>query len=319
MRRPRALALAVSAGSVAVLLVSWETRAQPAATPATPAPSAPAPAPADAGAAQAAPAPKADPVAETVPARPGEEGRLRGEISFNRQAPVVGASVVGTHEGDSGRLLLGVTDMRGYFRFESIPAGTWTLDVAREGAVSVTKKGVQVQPPARCVVDLQMRSADGRVEPPRVDLARFETAGAGAPADQRMIVEISDPEMKPIIDARVSLRSRGPRVDPIRGAADAQGIARLAAPEPGEYSFKVEVPGYLPARIENLVLGRRAPRVTVVLTPRPLDYPARPGELLPEERAVPPEGFPGSPENPPPAAPEAASPAAASAPAPPRP
>jgi hypothetical protein len=55
-------------------------------------------------------------------ARVPDEGRLRGEISFNRQNPVVGANVVGTHEGDPSRLLLGVTDMHGYFRFESIPA-----------------------------------------------------------------------------------------------------------------------------------------------------------------------------------------------------
>ena len=285
-------------------------------------------------AAPPAPSPETPPAAEALPdppqaapapdpkSAPAEEGRMRGEVSFNRQSPVIGADVVGTHDGDPGRLLLGVTDMRGYFRFESIPAGSWTLDVARDGARPLSKKGVLVQPPARCVVDLQMQSAAGRTDPPRIDLARFETPAVPVPSDQRLIVEIMDPEMKPIIDARVSLRSRGPRVDPIRGAADGQGIARLAAPDPGEYSFKVEVPGYLPARIDHLVLGRRAPHVTVVLTPRPLDYPARPGELLPEERAVPPVGFPGSPENPPPAAAEDAPPAApanASAPTPPKP
>jgi len=127
-------------------------------------------------------------------------------------------------------------------------------------------------------------------------IVRCSTAGLLA------TIVAHDPELRPIIDARVSLRSRGPKVEPLRGAADAEGVARLRAPEPGEYTFKVEVPGYLPARIERLVLGRKAPRVTVVLTPRPLDYPARPAELLPEERAVPPEGFPGSSENAAPAA-----------------
>jgi len=252
-------------------------------------------------------APGACALALTVFVFPGtearaDEGRLRGEISFNRQKPVVGANVVGTHEGDPGRLLLGVTDMHGYFRFESIPAGNWTLDVYRDGAMPVSKKGIVVAPPARCVVDLLMISTGGRPDPPPVDLARFETASTEVAPDQRMIVEVWDPELRPIIDARVSLRSRGPKVDPLRGAADAEGVARLRAPEPGEYTFKVEVPGYLPARIERLVLGRKAPRVTVVLTPRPLDYPARPAELLPEERAVPPEGFPGSSENAAPAA-----------------
>jgi carboxypeptidase family protein len=271
-----------------------------------PAPKNPSPAPG--AAAAAAPDAAKDVAPARPPARPGEDGRLRGEVSFNRQSPVVGADVVGVHDGDPGRLLLGVTDMNGYFRFESIPSGSWTLGVAREGVAPVTKPGVLVQPPARCVVDLQMRAAEGRAEPPRVDLARFETSAAAARAGEGMIVEVMDTEMRPIIDARVSLRSRGPRVDPIRGAADIQGIARLAAPEPGEYAFKVEVPGFLPAHIEHLVLGRTAPIVTVVLTPRPLDYPARPAELLPEEKSIPPEGFPGSPESPPPAAGDATAP-----------
>src|SRR5262245_36602784 len=119
-----------------------------------------------------------------------DEGRLRGEISFNRQKPVVGANVVGTHEGDPGRLLLGVTDMHGYFRVESIPAGNWTLDVYRDGAMPVTKKGIVVAPPARCVVDLLMISTGGRPEAPAVDLARFETPSTEVAADQSMIVEV---------------------------------------------------------------------------------------------------------------------------------
>ena len=89
------------------------------------------------------------------------------------------------------------------------------------------------------------------------------------------------------------MRSRGPRVDPIHGVTDGYGLAHLSPPEPGEYLLKVEVPGYLPARIDRLVIGRTVPAITAVLTSRPLDYPARPSDLLPEEKPVPPEGFPG--------------------------
>jgi hypothetical protein len=119
-----------------------------------------------------------------------------------------------------------------------------------------------------------------------------------------MAVQVLDSSMKPIREARVLLRSRGPRVDPLRGITDGSGITRMAAPPPGEYLLRIEVPGFLPARVDRLVLGKTAPVVTAVLTSRPLDYPAKPAELLPEDKPVPPEGFPGSPENKPaPAAP----------------
>jgi hypothetical protein len=120
----------------------------------------------------------------------------------------------------------------------------------------------------------------------------------------RMAVQVLDGAMNPIREARVLLRSRGPKVDPLRGITDGEGITRMSAPPPGEYLLKIDVPGYLPARVDRLLLGRTPPVVTAVLTSRPLDYPAKPAELLPEEKPVPPEGFPGSPENkPPPAAP----------------
>ena len=307
---------------------------------------------------------------------PAGEGRLRGEVSFSRQEPAVGAAVVLIREGDPGRLLLGVTDLHGCFRFESIPGGSWTIGIVQDGAVPEIKSGIVVKPPGRAVVDILLKKATGRVEPPVFDLARFEgTASASArsttsavtktaattgatkatittatdtkatittatdmtaitttatattatattapattapaissaapsassseelahasdgAAGGSLIVEVLDSEMKPIREARLTFRSRGPLVDPLRGVTDGEGTAQFRSPEPGEYVFKVDVPGYLPARIDRLVLGRTAPFITAVMTPRPLDYPSRPAELLPEEKSVPPEGFPGN-------------------------
>jgi hypothetical protein len=111
-----------------------------------------------------------------------------------------------------------------------------------------------------------------------------------------MVVQVLDVEMKPVREARVVLRSRGPLVNPLREVTDGLGVATLQAPEAGEYLFRVSVPGFLPVRVDRLILGHTPPRVYVVLNPRPLDYPAGPGELLPEEKPVPPQGFPGGPE-----------------------
>lgn len=254
-------------------------------------------------------------------------GRLRGEVSFSRQEPVSGANVVLVRDGDPATLFLGTTDKDGNFRFEEVPEGTWTVGVVREGALPVLKAGILVKPPARAVVDLVLKKSPERLVPPIFDLARFErgqggagTAGESATVvsgrdqavegaaaggtpiaaadgvEPRLVVRVLDAEMKPVREGRFLLRSRGPTVDPVRGIAGADGVLRVRAPQPGEYLVKVEMPGFLPARIDRLVIGRTPPVMTVVLTPRPLDFPATPSDLLPEERPVPPVGFPGASE-----------------------
>jgi len=248
------------------------------------------------------------------------KGRLRGEVSFSRQEPVVGATVVLVRADDPRTLIAGSTDREGGFRFEGIPEGTWTVGVVSEGAAPVVKEGIVVKPPARAVVDIPMKKSAVRMPPPVFDLARFERAGSSghlpispsqgdaaigaqeestmpaSAADAAMAwIRVVDASMKPVREARVAFRSRGPSANPVRGLTDGEGVALVHAPAPGEYTLRVEMPGYLPVRVERLVLGREAPRIGIVLTPRPLDYPARPADLLPEERPVPPEGFPGAP------------------------
>ena len=44
---------------------------------------------------------------------------------------------------------------------------------------------------------------------------------------------LCDMEMKPVREARVVLRSRGPLVNPLREATDGQGVATLQAPAAG--------------------------------------------------------------------------------------
>lgn len=224
------------------------------------------------------------------------KGRLLGEVSFSRQEPVAGANIVLVREGDPGRLVLGTTDVRGLFRFESIPEGTWTIGVVREGATPIMKKGIGVHPPARAVLDFVLKKAPGRVDPPVVDLAQYEASvGPLRGGPPMMTVQVIDQAMRPIREGRVLFRSRGPQVDPLRGATDGQGVARMPPPDPGEYLLKIDVPGFLPLRVDRLVLGRTPLVATAVLTPRPLDYPSTPADLLPDEKPAPPEGFPGGP------------------------
>lgn len=225
------------------------------------------------------------------------KGRLRGEISFSRQEPAPGAVVVLIRDGDPGTLFAAMTDRDGGFRFEGIPEGNWSLGVVFDGAAPVVKESVPVKPPARAVVDIVMKKTSSHFAPPLFDLARFESSGLPAvkpSGSGQLTIRVVDAGMKPIREARIVLKSRGPMVDPLRVVTDGDGGAELPPPAPGEYTLRVEMPGYLPLRLERIALGHTAPKVGVVLTPRPLDYPARPADLVPEEKPVPPAGFPGA-------------------------
>lgn len=302
----------------------------------------------------------ADPAASSLA---GARGRLRGEAGFSRQEPIVGAAVVLVRDGDPGLLAVGTTDTQGYFRFESIPEGSYTVNLLKEGADPVRKSGVAVKPPIRAIVDLVAHKSNAVWTPPTIDLAAFEAApGNGAPgaakpeggataapapipgdaataapaptpgdvataapapstgdaataapapisagiataapapsaadgaASRPMRVLVTDVELKPIHEAQVFLRSRGPVVNPIRAKTGHDGWAEFPQPQRGEYLLRIAVPGYLPVRVDRLGLGATPVVARVVLTARPLEYPASPAELLPEEKPAPPEGFPG--------------------------
>ena len=137
-----------------------------------------APQPAAAGAAGASlatpPTPPVEPPPGVPPPPSAERGRLRGEVMFTRQEPAVGAAVILVKEGDSSRLAVGTTDNHGYFRFESIPAGTYTVGVVKEGASVVLKTGIEVKPPVRSIVDIVLKKKTGRWTAPVIDLGKFE-------------------------------------------------------------------------------------------------------------------------------------------------
>src|SRR5439155_25908216 len=88
-------------------------------------------------------------------------------------------NVILSREVVPGRLYLSVTDVHGYFRFESIPEGSWSLGVVRDGVVPEIKTGILVKPPARAVVDIVLKKSAARLDPPVFDLARFDAPAAG--------------------------------------------------------------------------------------------------------------------------------------------
>ena len=287
-----AVVIAVAAG--AAPSVSSEPVPPPAVVAQAPATAAPSPSGAPASVASNPAGAQAIPLS-------GPRGRIRGEVYFSRQEPVSGATVVLYREGDAANILLGATDHDGNFRFEGIPEGAYSLSVLREGAAPATKTGITVNPPARTVVDMALKRDAGRLMAPVFDLARFDktppdTQPAAAGPDQGLRVKALATELRPVREARVAIHSRGPRIDPLRGTTDGSGDLLLPSPQPGEYSVQIVMPGYLPVRVDRLVIGKTPLRVFVVLTPRPFATPSLPADLLPDEKSVPPEGFPGSRE-----------------------
>ena len=68
-------------------------------------------------------------------------GDVRGKRPL--KGPIIGATVI-LKSHDNGKLFQTKTDERGWFRFENIPYGSYTLIVEKEGC-STFKQDVEVQ------------------------------------------------------------------------------------------------------------------------------------------------------------------------------
>jgi hypothetical protein len=222
---------------------------------------------------------------EAVKPTPGT--RLQGTASLGRNREVVGATVVVRDETDPSRLFMTATDGKGHFRVGELPNGTYSVQVLREGLAPVFKEGIELRFPFRAVVEVPMREITTE------ETLRFLDPEAGpAPggAMQSVHGEAKDRQGREIGQVMVRLVSHGGDADPFQVATNPDGMFDVGELSAGRWRIRATSAGFLPLRALLDLSGETDVQLRMVR--QPASYSPSPFDLMPEEEAIPPAGFP---------------------------
>jgi hypothetical protein len=88
---------------------------------------------------------------------PGGSSRVRGRILDDQGTALPGVTV--TLKPQSGASLAGVTDVRGYFVFVGLPAGTYDIQAALEGFSTIDYPNIQVSTGGTATLEMRLSAA----------------------------------------------------------------------------------------------------------------------------------------------------------------
>lgn len=214
-------------------------------------------------------------VSEVRPPKNVPAGQLRGEISYGRHKPVVGAIVVVRPENAASPVRIATTGPSGSFGFDGLPEGTYRADVLRDGYLPIAKSGIAVHAPFRAVVEVTLLPGEAALDKPSSPEGVTSIAGTIRVAGGALLAE-----------ARVRMT----RAD---GADDARvmftdGDGRFSSPglKAGRWRLDVQGAGLLPVRVDLDLAGDVA--IDAQLAAQPADYRPLPQDLIVPEEAIPP-------------------------------
>lgn len=226
-----------------------------------------------------------------APAASGAQAEMRGTaLEAGSRRPLAGAVAALHSESDAGLHFLTSSDSSGRFLFQTLPAGVYSLEVTLAGYRSAGKKGLEIRPPFRSIIEMALeRGAEAGAERPAAD------GGAGGPPAQGtgeasgipFAFTLMDREQKPVPEGIVALVALGGD-EPRRSAkTDSGGNVSFEGLQPRRYRLTASAPGFLSVRSERIDLsGVTRARVTVILTPYPLDFAGNLEDLLPFEEPL---------------------------------
>ena len=214
-------------------------------------------------------------------------GRLKGSVTDGARRALVGARVWARAEvGEHDVLFATVTDNRGAWLLEGLPAAVWDVSAVADRHVPGVQRGVNVRPPFRPILDFRLVPGDDtiRIPPP----PESEPIGA-VPVTGRVTRGGEDA----VVDAEVSFTGGPP---PGRELALSRQSGEFEVPDvrPATYAFGVTAPGTLPVLIPEVAVRSGRPlEVRIRLIGMPVEMAVREDVVLPEEKPLPPlELFP---------------------------
>ena len=219
--------------------------------------------------------------AEVSPDRGEKTTWLLGHARTGRRRWVTGAVVVATPESGESKIFVTATNVKGAYRFEAMPEGTYQVMLLKHGLEPVVKPKVDLRFPFRAVVEVEMEPASG-APPAEVLAATTSSLGTTAGLGGRILDRVGDP----IGEVRVRLTRVDGSVDPRDAVSDEDGEFAVTNVLPGKWKLEVLGAGYLPIRVPVSLSGEGELRA--VLIPQPASYEPQPLDLMPPELPIPP-------------------------------
>lgn len=222
------------------------------------------------------------PGAPPATADPLGAGRLKGSVTDAARRPLVGARVWARAEvGERDVLFATVTDNRGTWLLEGLPATVWDVSAVADRHVPGVQRDVDVQPPFRPILDFRLVPGDDtiRIPPPPATEPSHGVAVTG---------RVTRGADEAVLDAEISFTGGPP---PGRELALSRQTGEFEVPDvrPALYAFGVTAPGTLPIVIPDVgVRPGRPLEVRIRLIGMPVEMAVREDVVLPEEKPLPP-------------------------------
>lgn len=227
-----------------------------------------------------APESAAEPTSAAGAGDAGGRAQFLGRTFVGRDTPLVGVVVVVHPHSVPSRYLVTSTDAKGWFRFETLDDGTWTVELRKEGYRSIVKEGIGLKAPFRAVLELPMEREES---PPG-----HETRASpdGSPGTARLEGSVRADDRGAVGEVRVRLR----RVEGEESIAAAltgpDGRFAFDRLEAGIWRLELVGAGFLPIRVPLELEGDVA--LEARLVSQPAAYDADPEDLMPLEEPIPP-------------------------------
>lgn len=208
-------------------------------------------------------------------------GEIRGEVMGTDGDALIGISIVLLPRGNPHVAYATSTDDRGRYGFNNLLADRYQVRVEGQGFVPLLKEPVQVQPPFRAVIDLEMEAGSGA--------ARQDDAGELTGTVRRVEGRFLDGEGEPVLEASVVFRRLGHPEDIFYGRTDPDGFFVVNDLPAGIYDIATRSPGLIPLHlVRHPLRAMESFHLRLVAPPYPLSFRGWLDDLLPAEVPLPP-------------------------------
>jgi hypothetical protein len=223
--------------------------------------------------------PAAGPAAGTDPT--WGRGEIRGELTGLDGNALIGISIVLLPGANPNVAYATSTDDRGRYAFDNLLSDRYEVRAEGQGFIPLFKKPVQVKPPFRAIVDIEMESG----QQARQDQAGDEPTGTVQRVEGRFV----DQEGEPVMEGSVIFRRLGHPEDVYYGRTDIDGYFVVTDLPAGIYDIATRSPGLIPLHLLRHPLpATESFHLRLVAPPYPLSFRGWLDDLLPSEVPLPP-------------------------------
>ena len=223
--------------------------------------------------AAAAEAPEADPT--------WGRGQIRGEVVGSDGNALIGIAIVLLPRSNPHVAYATSTDDHGRYGFDSLLADRYQLRTEGQGFLPLLKEPVQVQPPFRAIIDLEMEAGQ--------ETAKQDEGPDLTGLVRRVEGRFVDGEGQPVLEGSVVFQRLGHSEDIFYGRTDPDGYFVVNDLPAGIYDIATRSPGLIPLHLMRHPLpAMESFHLRLVAPPYPLSFRGWLDDLLPAEVPLPP-------------------------------